>query len=166
MAHLGSGMRRLRAAALVVGAFVGGMRGTARKRRPRARKAGGKAGKAHKAALFINLTRGKEDVHAISMALGLACSALRDGHEVVLFFNVAAPVFASTKLRSDVRVADFPPVRQMVREVIERGARVLVCGHCAKLARVDRSHLLPGVTLANHEDVLSAIKPGMVGISY
>lgn len=166
MGHLGSGMRRLRAAALVVGAFVGGMRGSTRKRRPRARKAERGAGKQARAGLFINVTRGKEDVHAVSMALAFACSALREGRRVVLFFNVAAPIFASSKLRHDVRVADFPPVRQMLREVIDRGARVLVCGHCAKLAHVDRSRLLPGVTLASHEDVLSAIEPGMVGISY
>ncbi len=158
MAILGFG--RLRAAAVVVGAFVAGVKGRARRRGSRARTAAGKA------ALFINVTRGREDVHAVSMALALARSALDEGRRVVVLFNVASPIFASSKLGDDVREADFPPVRQMVRDVVTRGGNVLVCGHCAAVTRVDGSTLLPGVTLANHGNVLAAIEPGMVGISY
>lgn len=122
--------------------------------------------RARKAALFINVTRGREDVHAVSMALSLACSALDEGHRVTVFLNVAAPIFASTELSEEVQLADFPPVGRMMRDIVNRGGKVLVCAHCAALAGVDRSKILPGVEVVQHRELLAALAPGMVGISY
>lgn len=112
------------------------------------------------------MTRGEQELHAVSMALGLARAAVEQGHRVTVFFNVASPVFVSSSLGEDVKVADFPPIIQMVREVIAGGGRVLVCGHCARLAGIDPATILPGVTIAQHTDVLAAMESGMVGISY
>ncbi len=127
---------------------------------------GPKVASPDKAGLFINVTGGKEDVHGVSMALHLASTALERGHRVVVFLNVASPIFGSTALGEDVRVADFAPVRTLVSEVVARGGKVLVCSHCAKVTGVDRSTLLPGVTVAEHGEILSDIEPGMVGLSY
>jgi predicted peroxiredoxin len=130
--------------------------------------AGTRAGKAtaRKAALLINVTRGREDLHAVSMALGLARSALDEGHRVIVFFNVAAPIFASSALGEDVQQAGSKPISQQVRDIVRGGGRVLVCSHCLAVANIDRSSLLPGVALAQHGDLLTAIEPGMVGVSY
>jgi len=63
-------------------------------------------------------------------------------------------------------VADVPPVKQLVADVIANGGRVFVCKHCAAVARVDTISMVDGVILANHEDILAQLKPGTVGFSY
>lgn len=156
-----SGIGRLLAAAAVACALVTLSTGCAQ-----TGGSGAQVASPDKAALFINITRGKEAVHAVSMALHLAGTAAERGHRVVVFLNAEAPIFGSTTLGDDVKIADFPPVRQLVGEVVARGGKVLVCAHCAKVTGVDASTLLPGVTIAEHGAVLSDIAPGMVGLSY
>lgn len=123
---------------------------------------------ASKAALLFNITSGTNGsgVHAVSMALGLAGNAAKEGHEVVVFLNVDATQFASKNLSENVKCADFPPIRQLVASVIGSGGKVLVCKHCATVARVDTKSLVDGAVLANHEDILAQIRPGTVGFSY
>lgn len=123
---------------------------------------------APKAALLFNITSGTSGsgVHAVSMALGLASSAAKEGHEVLVFLNVDAPQFAARNLSEDVKAADFPPVKQLLANVIASGGEVLVCKHCAAIAKVDVKSLVDGAVLVTHEDLLRQIKPGMVGFSY
>lgn len=119
-----------------------------------------------KAALLINVTSGKENLHAASMGLNLAKTALEAGHEVVVFLNVAAPILATTTLGDDVKFADFTPVSQLIRDIIAKGGKVIVCGHCAAVSNVAESTLLPGTQVAHHGELLGALKPGMVAFSY
>jgi predicted peroxiredoxin len=121
---------------------------------------------AAKAPLFFNLTSGKNGLHAISMALGLAGNAAKQGHEVVVFLNVEAPTFASKDLPDDLKVADFPPVKTLLAQVIANGGKVFVCDHCAHICNVDKTSLVSGATVANHAELLPQLKPGMVCFSY
>lgn len=121
---------------------------------------------AKKPAILVNVTSGTEDLHAVSMALGLAGTSLDHGHEVVVFLNVHAPVIASKSLGDDVKIADFPPVREMLSSVIKRGGSVYVCSHCASVCNVAMDTLVEGVKASEHGDVLEALQPGMVGFSY
>jgi predicted peroxiredoxin len=119
-----------------------------------------------KAALLINVTSGKENLHAVSMGLNLAKTALEAGHEVVVFLNVAAPALATTTLGDDVKFGDFAPVSQLIRDIIAKGGKVIVCGHCAAVSNVAESTLLPGTTVAHHGELFGVLKPGMVTFSY
>jgi len=119
-----------------------------------------------KAPLVFNITSGKNGIHAVSMALGLASTAAKQGHEVVVFLNVEAPQFASKGLSEEVKVADFPPVRKLLADVIANGGKVFVCEHCAHVCNVDKKSLADGVTVASHADILGQLKPGMVCFSY
>ncbi len=41
-----------------------------------------------KQPILVNITRGKNELHAVSMALGLAQSAIKDGRAATVFLNV------------------------------------------------------------------------------
>jgi predicted peroxiredoxin len=116
--------------------------------------------------LFFNLTSGKDSVHAISMALGFANTAAKEGHEVTVFLNVAAPYFATKDLSEDVKVADLPPVKKLLADVIANGGKVLVCRHCAHVVKLGADSLVEGAVIAEQTDVLARIKPGTVALSY
>jgi predicted peroxiredoxin len=116
--------------------------------------------------LLLNLTHGKSDLHAASMGLNLAKTALTHGSQVVVFLNVDAAALADRELGADVRFADFPPVAELLREIIAKGGKVFVCAHCASLLKLDKDRLAPGIVLSEHGDILKALQPGMVGFSY
>jgi hypothetical protein len=47
-----------------------------------------------------------------------------------------------------------------------KGGKVLVCAHCARIMKVDKDRLAPGIVLSDHDDIVKALQPGMVGFSY
>ena len=94
-----------------------------------------------KQPILVNITRGKNELHAVSMALGLAQSALKDGRSAAVFLNVEAPIFAAKNLGDDVKYADFPPIKKMLADFVAAGGRVLVCGHCCACRQAEpRGH--------------------------
>ncbi|MCC6145025.1 MAG: DsrE family protein [Candidatus Hydrogenedentes bacterium] len=120
----------------------------------------------NKPGILVNVTSGKDSLHAVSMGLGLAKTALEKGQEVVVFLNVDAAVFATKSLGDDVQIADFAPVKKLVGDIIAAGGTVAVCEHCAHVCKVDTTDLVDGAVLSAHGSVLDMLKPGMVGFSY
>jgi predicted peroxiredoxin len=121
---------------------------------------------ADKPGILVNITSGTENLHAVSMGLGLANTSLKNGHNVVVFLNVEAPVFAKADLADDVQIADFPTVKQLVASVIENGGKVVVCNHCAHVCGVGTDNLVEGAVISGHGEILQLIETGMVGFSY
>jgi hypothetical protein len=64
-----------------------------------------------KAPMLVNITRGRGDLHAVSMGLSVARAALEKGHRVTVFLNVDAPVFATKDLPL-TRARTEPPAPQ------------------------------------------------------
>ena len=119
-----------------------------------------------KQPILVNITRGKNELHAVSMALGLAQSAIKDGRPAVVFLNVEAPVFAAKDLGDDVKYADFPPVKKMLADFVAMGGRVLVCGHCAHVVKLEQRDMIDGAKVLAHGELFAAMPPGTVVFSY
>jgi copper chaperone CopZ/predicted peroxiredoxin len=119
-----------------------------------------------KQPILVNITRGKNELHAVSMALGLAQSAIKDGRNAAVFLNVEAPVFAAKDLGDDTKFADFPPVKKMLVDFIAMGGRVLVCGHCAHVVKLGQRDMIDGVKILAHGELFAAMPPGTVVFSY
>lgn len=119
-----------------------------------------------KAPILVNITRGRADLHAVSMGLDLAKTALERGHRVTVFLNVDAPILAAKDLPTDVRFTGFAPVSEMVRDILGKGGKIVVCGHCAKVLELDPASMQSGVTVAERGEWLDGVEPGTVGVSY
>lgn len=79
---------------------------------------------AAKQPILANITRGKSELHAVSMSLGLAQSAIKDGRSATVFLNVQAPIFAAKDLDDDLKYEGFPPIKKMLADfVASRGPR-------------------------------------------
>jgi predicted peroxiredoxin len=124
------------------------------------------AASADKPNVVFNLTSGKEDLHAVTMALQLANHALDDGRAVTLFFNVRAVEFARADLTDAAVFADNPPIREMLAKLHERGATLLVCPACAAKMGVKREGLMPGATFATRATLFGKLDASAVVFSY
>jgi len=100
------------------------------------------------------------------MALGMAGTALKEGHEVIVFLSVLGPQLADRNLGEEVKIADFPPVMKLVRDVISGGGKVLVCGHCAECCKIEKTSLVDGARPCTREEVLKLLHSGMISLSY
>ena len=88
------------------------------------------------------------------MALGLAQSAIKDGREAAVFLNVDAPIFAAKDLGDDIKFADFPPIKKMLADFVAQGGRVLVCGHCAHIVKLEQGNIIDGAKVLAHKRTL------------
>ena len=107
-------------------------------------------------SVFINMTNA-EDLHAASMALSLASNAQKQGFPVYIFLNVHAAKFADANLPKDVKYADFPPVKDMLADVMAKGGTVFVCVHCAQVVGVSKDKIAKGMIPADHADFLKKL---------
>jgi copper chaperone CopZ/predicted peroxiredoxin len=119
-----------------------------------------------KQPILVNITRGKSELHAVSMALGLAQSAINDGRTATVFLNVEAPAFAAKDADKNLKFADFPPIQKMLTDFIAKGGRVLVCGHCAHVGKLEQKSMIDGVKLIGHGELLNALPSDTVVFSY
>lgn len=119
-----------------------------------------------KPPVLVNMTSGLDDLHAISMGLGIARNAAEAGHDVLVFLNVHTPVIAAVDFDESLQYGGYPPIKTMLANVLEAGAQVFVCDHCAEMCGVSSDSLIDGVTVSGHGAILDALTAGMIGFSY
>jgi predicted peroxiredoxin len=122
--------------------------------------------KADKPTVVVNITRGIGDLHAASMAIGLASDAIKAGRRSVIFLNVHAPVLATADSPADLKFADFPPVREMLASFVAAGGELYVCGHCAAVAKVPESKLIKGAVVVEHGNLFTKLPTAALSFSY
>lgn len=119
-----------------------------------------------KSIVVLNLTSGKEDLHAATMGLQLAGHALADGRRVVMFFNVRAPELVIKKSNEHLSFGGNPPIGKMVEDLLKSGAEAMVCPSCMKVMGVDEGELMPGVKVATRESLFASLGSSTVVFSY
>jgi copper chaperone CopZ/predicted peroxiredoxin len=120
----------------------------------------------HKPAILVNVTRGTDQLHAAAMAMALAQSALKDGRSATIFLNVQAPAYAAKDLDPHLKCDGFPPFKKMLADFIAGGGRLMVCQHCAHLAKVKPDAMIAGAKPVAQNELLDALLPGTVVFSY
>ena len=121
---------------------------------------------AAKGTILFNVTSGQNDLHAATMAMQLAGHSLDDGRDVIIFLNVRAPVFASKKVEGELSFHGNPDVPTMLKDLMKRGAKVLVCPHCMDAMDVTEADLIAGAKPATRESLLGPLGPNAVVFSY
>jgi predicted peroxiredoxin len=107
--------------------------------------------------MFFNITSGaEEDAHSVTMALQLAGHALDAGRDVVLFFNVRGVGVPTTALADDLAF-HATPVKQLLGDVMQRGAAVHVCPHCMAALDIEEADLVPGAVVTNRESLFAKL---------
>ena len=139
---------------LVVGAFMLGAEATARQDAAR-----------NRPTFMLNLTSGQEDVHAAWMGLRLAQYALDENREVVIFLNVRGAEFARADLPDAIRFRDEKPMREILQNMMSRGAVIYACPHCMGVCGITEDNMLAGIETASPK-MFEHMKADTVVFSY
>lgn len=94
------------------------------------------------ADILINLTT--DDTWAAGMALGLAGRMIEQGSDVAIFLNVEGVRIASTVISHDTHSMAEKTPHEMLADLIENGATVIVCPVCQEKAGIADEDLLEG----------------------
>lgn len=122
--------------------------------------------KVERPTVVVNITHGEDDLHAVSMGIGLASTALKAGRRSIIFLNVHAPVLAAADLPRDVKFANFPPIKEMLESFVANGGELYVCGHCAAVWKIAESNLIKGAIVVQHDDLFKKLPATALTFSY
>lgn len=101
------------------------------------------------------------DSAAVEMALMFASNMLNQGKDVVVFLDVKGVVVAMKNPPSELT-----SFTQKVRDFLNEGGRMIVCGHCMGASGFKPVDLLPGTEVGNPGKMSRLFSGPMAIISY
>lgn len=107
--------------------------------------------------ILIHMKEYISEIHGAQMGLELADRVQRSGAKVTLWLELRAVRIADTRI---VRVATPPgarPFSAVFKSLVDHGARVLVCRHCADLEEIGQEQLREGAKLVGVDEVAKAV---------
>jgi predicted peroxiredoxin len=119
-----------------------------------------------KQKMVVVVTNGFNDERS-SVAWSVANGGVGMGFEVTMFL-VSSGVDWVRKGAAEVARPNplDPPIKDMIRTVIDSGGDILVCPPCAGVRGYDQDDLMDGVTLAGSASMLAVAKQGAVTLSF
>ncbi len=119
-----------------------------------------------KQKMVVIVTNGFNDERS-SVAWSVANGGVGMGFEVTMFL-VSSGVDWVRKGAAEVARPNplDPPIKDMIRTVVENGGEILVCPPCAGVRGYGEDDLMDGVTLAGSASMLAVAKQGAVTLSF
>lgn len=114
--------------------------------------------------LLINLTT--DDVWTSQMAFGYANAVLDAGHDVALFLNVRAVTLANADIPQHTEGMRGQTASEELDALLERGARVFVCGPCTEQAGLSPDNWIEGVEMGGPALIDIQMSPETAVMSY
>ena len=114
--------------------------------------------------VFIHISKGAEDTHAVLMALMLA-DKFSTTNDVLVFFDkngIDMVVNDAPNLKMDA----FDPSDEIFERLVNRGVEILACPACMKVAGVEKENLRNGVKLAEKERFLDFTEGRILTLDY
>lgn len=105
--------------------------------------------------VFVNLT--SDDAWRAGMALHWTHMAIGRGHKATVWLNVEATRLAVNRIAHPVHAMQDKSAQQMLRDVIDAGGKVFVCGGCLKRAGFGKSDVIDGVEMGHPDKVMPAM---------
>lgn len=102
------------------------------------------------APLFLNLTT--DNSHQSGVGLNFAKDQFERGHPLTIFLNDRA-----VRIGATANTRYFISHQELLRELMKRGATVLVCRPCAVHYGVSESNLMPGMQIAYPDAISEAL---------
>jgi len=114
--------------------------------------------------VFIHLTKGPEDPHAVAMALKMANLMAAD-RDVLVYCDLKG---INTVLKDvpDITFTSFDSSRKQISELLEKHVPVYACPGCLKALGKTPGDLMPGVRVAEKDAFFSFTKGRILTLDY
>ncbi len=117
-----------------------------------------------KDGLFLHISSGYENPHKVLMALKMA-KMMSSDHDVLLYLDIEAVKLVLTDSK-DMTFADFPTLKELLKELTDAKVTVMACPTCLKVAGKSEADLIPGVIVAQKDKFFGFTKGRIVTLDY
>jgi len=117
-----------------------------------------------KDGLFLHISSGYENPHKVLMALKMAKMMAHD-HDVLLYLDIEAVKLVLNDSK-DMTFADFPPLKELLKDLVDAKVTIMACPTCLKVAGKGEADLLPGVIIAQKDKFFGFTKGRIVTLDY
>jgi len=106
----------------------------------------------------VHLGHGTDDLHGVTMALGIATAlAKRPESKVTLFLDREGVRVADRRTRGDLRWGRSQTLAELYDGFVAAGGDVLVCAHCAEVADLAVEQLRAGARIGSDDEVAARL---------
>ncbi len=114
--------------------------------------------------VFVHVSKGDEDPHAVLMALKMATLMSAD-RDVLVYFDLKG-VTVVLKDAKDVSFPTFDSSKSQITALINKGIPLCVCPGCLKAAGKKAEDVMPGVRIAEKEAFFNFTKGRILTLEY
>jgi len=118
------------------------------------------------APVLVHLGHYSDDLHAASMALGIANLLQGQGVPVTIFLDREGVRLADARVPQNLAWADAPTIAERYQSFVKGGGAILLCSHCAKAAGIEAGNLRSGAKLGTDETIAAAFLGAAKVIDY
>ncbi len=114
--------------------------------------------------VFVHLTRGPDDPHAVSMALKMANLMAAD-RDVLVYCDLKG-IQTVLKDAPDIRFPAFDSSHAQIRTLLEKSVPIYACPGCLKALGKTPDDLMPGVRVADKEAFFTFTRGRILTLDY
>lgn len=114
--------------------------------------------------VFVHVSKGDEDPHAVLMALKMA-SLMSADRDVLVYFDLKG-INVVLKDAKDVMLPTFDSSKTQLAALISKGVPLYVCPGCLKAAGKKAEDVMPGVKIAEEEAFFNFTRGRILTLDY
>jgi uncharacterized protein len=116
--------------------------------------------------VMVHNTHGKDDVERATLALVVGNAGLSSGQEVTLLLTIEGVWVATQGYASGLQAEGFAPLGDVLKQFVDNGGVVWVCGACAKPRGITAEQLISGAQIVGAATAVEAMVNGAQTISF
>lgn len=117
-----------------------------------------------KDGLFIHISSGYDNPHKVLMALKMG--KMMSMHKAVAIYLDIEAVKLVLKDSKEMKFADFPTLKELLKELTDAKVLIMACPTCLKIAGKTEADLIPGVILADKDKFFDFTKGRILSLDY
>jgi uncharacterized protein len=115
--------------------------------------------------VMIHNTHGKEHVERASLAFVVGNAARSSGQDATVLLTIEGVRVATQGYADTLQAEGFAPLHELIRQFVQNGGQVWVCGACAKPRNITESDLVQGAKIVGAATAVEAMVNGAQTLS-
>jgi len=118
------------------------------------------------ARLVLHCTRGREDPERATLAFIVGNVAASADQDTVIVLTIEGVWLATKGYADTIQKEGFPPLRDVMRSLLDNGGQIWVCGTCAKPRGITEADLAEGARIVTAASVVERLAEGAASMDF
>jgi predicted peroxiredoxin len=116
--------------------------------------------------IIVNNTNGKDGIERASLAFVVGKTALNTGQDATVLLTTEGVCVATKGYADGLQATGFDPLAKLVKDFVDGGGCLWVCGACAKPRGITPDDLVPGAQIVGAASAIEAMVNGSQTLSF